>query len=120
MCLPVGYPRYMGVVGGLAGTRFGAACRDGWADVVLAESLYVPGYWRPAAIARSLTAVSRVLRPGGHLLIQEWGFDPARSLAAELADAGLREAHRVTTPAVTQQGERDVTCVAFRKPETRG
>jgi SAM-dependent methyltransferase len=91
------------------------ACRSGWADVVLAESLYVPGYWRPAAIARSLAEVARVLRPGGSLLIQEWGFDAARDFAPELAEVGLAEALRMAASAPTQQGERSVTCFAFRK-----
>lgn len=91
-----------------------AACRDGWADVVLAESLYVPGYWRPAAIASSIAAAARVLRPGGSLLVQEWGFDVARDLAPEFATAGLVEVHRLSASAPTQQGEREVTCFAFR------
>lgn len=99
-----------------------AACGSHWADVVLAESLYVPGYWPAAAIARSLAQVSRVLRPGGCLLIQEWGFDPARVYAPELDDAGLCEVRRVTVAAPTQQGEREVTCLAFRcsgRPQRR-
>ena len=94
-----------------------AACGSHWADVVLAESLYVPGYWPAAAIARSLAQVSRVLRPGGYLLVQEWGFDTARTFALELDDAGLREVHRMTLSAPTQQGHREVTCFAFRCPD---
>jgi SAM-dependent methyltransferase len=90
-----------------------AACRSGWADAVLAESLYVPGYWRPADIARSLAEAGRVLRAGGVLLIQEWGFDPARDFVPALADAGLAEVHRVMASAPTQQGERQVTCCVF-------
>lgn len=93
------------------------ACGSHWADVVLAESLYVPGYWRPAAIADSVAQVARILRPGGCLLIQEWGFDPARVYAPELDDAGLCEVRRVTVAAPTQQGEREVTCFAFRCPD---
>jgi|GEM_PF-3233451 len=91
-----------------------AACRSGWADAALAESLYVPGYWSRAAIGRSIAGVARVLRPGGLLLVQEWGFDVARDLACELADAGMLEVRRMTACAPTQQGERDVTCFAFR------
>jgi SAM-dependent methyltransferase len=91
-----------------------AACRRQSFDAVLAESLYVPGYWRPAAIARSLQATGRVLRPGGVLLIQEWGFDVARHLAPELVEAGFTEVQRIGAEAPTQQGEREVTCFAFR------
>ena len=97
-----------------------AACRSGWADVVLAESLLVPGYWPAADLARCLEACARVLRPGGILIIQEWGFDPARVFAPELADAGLREVRRVTASALTQQGEREVTAVALARESCEG
>ncbi len=90
-----------------------AACRRRSLDIVLAESLYVPGYWRPAAIANSIARVARILRAGGCLLVQEWGFDVARVFAPELEDAGLCEVCRVTLAAPTQQGEREVTCFAF-------
>ncbi len=90
-----------------------AACRGGSVDVILAESLYVPGYWRPCDIARSLAGAARVLRPNGLLLIQEWGFDVARDFRPELAELALQEVCRITATAPTQQGERPVTCFAF-------
>lgn len=115
------YGRCWGLRSGIAADAVTlATCRDGWADAVLAESLYVPGYWPYAAIGRSLAEVARVLRPGGLLLIQEWGFDVARDLARELADAGVVEVHRVTAMAPTQQGAREVTCLTFRRGPDAG
>jgi SAM-dependent methyltransferase len=92
-----------------------AAFRAESFDLLLAESLYVPNYWRPAQIARGLEAAARVLRPGGLLLVQEWGFDFSHRFAAALTAAAFREHRRITTPAETQQGPRNVTCFVYGK-----
>ncbi|OGV68249.1 MAG: hypothetical protein A3K19_12190 [Lentisphaerae bacterium RIFOXYB12_FULL_65_16] len=94
-----------------------AALRAGSLDLLLAESLYVPNYWRPPQIAGGLDAAACVLRDDGLLLVQEWGFDFSRGFAAALAVAGLRERRRITGPAETQQGVRHVTCFVYGKGE---
>jgi len=79
-------------------------------DIVLAESLFVPGYWSSAQIAHTLSIVARILRPEGWLLVQEWGFNFAAAFAHALAAAGFCNLRALQTRTDTQQGQRDVTC----------